>query len=512
MGIMLRRVSGVAGWTLVSRILGLVRDVLIFASLGTGLLNSAFILAFTLPNLFRRLLGEGALATSSIPVLSERVAKAGRADAFHLLNGILVRLGAALLVIQLLVLPLFLLAQHIPGLAERWYVAADLSLLLFPYVLLICLSAMICGMLNVLMRFNLAASSQILLNCAMIGAMGLGLLVASDDAWTRALLLAGSVLVGGLLQFVVPAWGLRREGWQPSLRMAPHEGLSQLMRLFLPTLLGAAIFQINILVSRFLAFSLDDTATGLLYLASRLVELPLGVFAIAVTTVFFPELSRLSSEGRIEAFHQTFRKGLGFVMMITLPAAAGLIVLAAPILGSLFEWGLFDAGDVASAAPVLAAAAVGLPFFAWSNLLTRAWYARQSVKVPVRMSAVNLFVNVLLSLLLMRIWGAVGLALANAISSLLHCLVLQWLLPVSGERVSPAILVRPVAELGGALTALAATAWLCEWGIGIWLGQGKLADLTTLAIGIPAAAGAYFGLLWLAGHKPLRDALKRHKS
>ena len=510
MGSLLNRVTGVAGWTLASRILGLARDVLLFATLGTGLLNSAFILAFTLPNLLRRLLGEGALSTSSIPVLSDRVARAGRSDAFHLLNGILVRLGGGLLLLQLLVLPIFLLARRIPGLEERWYVAADLSLLLFPYVLVICLSALICGMLNVLMRFNLAASSQILLNCSMIAAMGAGFLFFAEDAWMRALLLASSVLLGGCLQLLVPAWGLGREGWRPSLSLSPHEGLAQLMRIFLPALLGAAIFQINILVSRFLAFSLDDTATGLLYLASRLVELPLGVFAIAVTTVFFPELSRLNSENRQQAFANTFDKGLGFILMITLPASAGLIVLAKPILGSLFEWGLFGANDVEAAAPVLAAAALGLPFFALSNLLTRAWYARQSVKVPVRMSAVNLILNIVFSLILMRFWGAVGLALANALSSLTHCLVLQWLLPLSGEGRPRVAWRRTILEWLAGLVVLVLVTGLVRIAAGLWLPDGKLADLASLGLGIPVAAGAYFLTLWLAGHQPLRElAIRR---
>ncbi|HKJ90820.1 MAG TPA: lipid II flippase MurJ, partial [Oceanipulchritudo sp.] len=156
-----RRISEVAGWTLASRLLGLVRDVLLFASLGTGPLNSAFILAFTLPNLFRRLLGEGALTSSSIPVLAASLERGGTKEAFRLLNGILVRLAGGLLILQAIGLPVFFIVRSLPGLSERWYLGAELSQYLFPYMVFICLGALFCGMLNVLGRFGVAAFNQV---------------------------------------------------------------------------------------------------------------------------------------------------------------------------------------------------------------------------------------------------------------------------------------------------------------------------------------------------------------
>ncbi len=508
MGTLTRRISEVAGWTLASRLLGLLRDVLLFASLGAGPLNSAFILAFTLPNLFRRLLGEGALTSSSIPVLAESLEKRGRADALALLNAILGRLGLVLLALQLVAVPVFLLVEALPGLAERWYAGARLSLLLFPYMLFICLGALLCGMLNVLGRFGVAALNQAWLNLTMIAAILAGLRLFPADGWSRVLLISAGVLAGGALQLLAPALGLARHGWRPSVRMGSHPELPKVLRLFLPGLLGAAIFQINILVARFLAFSLDDTATSLLYLAARLVELPLGVFAIAVTTVFFPELARLSATGREAEFAGAFSRGLSLILMITLPATLGLGLLAGPVLGFLFQWGLFAASDVRAAAPVLAASALGMPFFAWSTLLVRAWYARQEMRTPVLFAAANLFLNLVLGLALMRVWGAVGLALANTASSLVHCVLLQAFLP--GRAWTRPGWRGPLSLLAG-LLVLAAVARAGQGLCALLPVAPKLQDLAVVAAVIPAAAAAYFGVLWALGHPVLRELLHRRR-
>ena len=504
MGKFTRRISEVAGWTFASRILGLLRDVLLFASLGTGPLNSAFILAFTLPNLFRRLLGEGALTSSSIPVLASSLDKDGSSSTFTLLNAILVRLGIGLLILQVLAVPLFLLVTWLPDLPERWYLGARLSQLLFPYMWFICLGALICGMLNVLGRFGLAALNQVWLNLTMIGATLAGLWLFPADGWMRVIWISLGVLAGGLLQLVVPMGGLLRQGWRPVFSLGSHPDLGKVMRLFLPGLLGAAIFQINILVSRFLAFSLDDQATGLLYLSSRLVELPLGVFAIAVTTVVFPELSRLSSSGSESGFADTFTRGLRLILMITLPAAVGLILMAQPVLAFLFEWGLFGASDVRAAAPVLMAAAAGLPFFAWSTLLTRAWYARQQMRTPVILAGVNLVLNLVLGLMLMQVFGAVGLALANTLSSLVHCLALQSLLP--GKSLQKPSLRTPSILVAG-LAALSLTVLTGLWVIRSLPLEGKAGDLLSVVLVIPLAALVYFAVLWRLRHPDLQGLL-----
>lgn len=501
-----RKISEVAGLTMASRLLGLARDILLFASLGTGPLNSAFILAFTIPNLFRRLLGEGALTSSSIPILSESLEKRGSEETFSLLNAILSRLGIGLLVIQFIGIPAFFLVSRMPGLEERWYYGADLSQWLFPYMMLICLGALVCGMLNVLGRFGLTAFNQVWLNLSIITAILFGLWLLPDNGWGRVLLITAGVLAGGTFQLLIPAIGLMRSGWRPRINLAPHDDLGRVLKLFLPGLLGAAIFQVNILVSRFLAFSLDDTATGLLYLSSRLVELPLGVFAIAVTTVIFPELSRLSATGEEKSFSETFLRGLGLIFMITLPAALGLALMGQSVLGFLFQWGLFESRDVAAAYPVLVASTMGLPFFAWSSFLTRAWYARQEMRTPVRLAALNLVLNLVLGIILMQFLGAVGLALANTLSSVVHCLLLQAFLPGRPKLVFSA---RSTASL---VAGLGSIALICLYGQSLVGSLGlapKIRDLIAIAGLIPAATAAYFCVLWLLRHPQLLQFTSR---
>ncbi|NBD37641.1 MAG: murein biosynthesis integral membrane protein MurJ [Verrucomicrobia bacterium] len=502
-----KRISEVAGWTMISRLLGLLRDILLFASLGTGILNSAFLLAFTLPNLFRRLLGEGALSSSAIPVLAECRELRGPASTHELLNALLVRLGAILGGLVLLALPLLSLVATFEGLPERWYAGAALSQLLFPYVMLICLGALICGTLNVFGRFGLASANQIWLNLMMIGALLAGMGIWPADGEQRVLWLSLGVLAGGMLQLLVPAWGMARAGWRFPSGWRSHPDLGKVLRLFLPGLLGAAIFQLNILVSRLLAFSLNDTATGLLYIASRLVELPLGVFAIAVTTVAFPELSRLASAGKAKAFARTYHQSLGLILLITLPAAVGLALLGESILSVLFEWGLFGGEDVKAAYPVLVAAAAGLPFFAWSTLLTRSYYARQRMRIPVILAAVNLFLNLLLGLLLMQWIGATGLALANTLAAAVHCTALQVL---GGRMVHLAgmeILRRSLREslrVGVALGMLGIVCGLGRLAPFHMALEEKTAHVVVTLLVLPLAAAVYFLALHLQGLPALR--------
>lgn len=499
MGGLMRRIPEVAGLTMVSRILGLLRDILLFASLGSGLWNSAFILAFTLPNLFRRLLGEGALTSSAIPVLAETLEKRGSGATYRLFNSLLVRVSLVLGALTVVVVLLLGRMEGHEQLAERWVVGARLAQWLFPYVVLICLGALFCGALQVFGRFALAALNQIWLNLALIGVLLVGLgagLPVEERVWW----LCGGVLAGGLWQLASPLWGFRRLGWRPGRGAGGNSPeLRRLVGLFVPALLGAAIFQVNLLVSRLLAFSLNDTATGFLYLANRLVELPLGVFAIAVTTVIFPELSRLYSARNDEGFSEAYRDGLGMILAITLPAMVGLQLMAGPILGLLFEWGYFGSGDVGSAVPVLTAAALGLPFFAWSTLLTRGFYARQNMRVPVRLAGLNLVLNLILGLIFMQFWGAVGLALANSVAGMLHCLALRLAFPLA-EGGNGSGRFRDAGSMIGALILMGAVVAGARQGLeGVWA-AGKLRDLAAVGLVIPCGVLVYAIGLWFGGH------------
>ena len=492
----LKNIAVVSLSTVGSRLLGLLRDILIFATLGASLWNSAFILAFTLPNLFRRLLGEGALSSAIVPVFSDVLEREGRSGAFRFLNQVLARLLLALIVI--ISLGMLLLAWAAGGefLPERWAMGAGLAVWLLPYMLFICLAAIISAGLNLVGRFAVAALTPILLNLAMIGALAAGLWLDADAArvvyW-----LCGGVLFGGLLQLLVPAIDLMRQGWRP--RQEPQAGaaLTELWQLFLPGLMGAAILQLNLLISRLLAYSLDESAVSVLYLASRLMELPLGVFTIAVATVFFPLLAKALSNHDETAFSAAFLQGLRLVIGISVPAGIGLLVLGEPIIELLFLWGAFEQADVLATVPLLAIYGIGLPLYSAATFATRGLHASKDMRTPVRVAAYCLLINLFFGLVLMQFLGAAGLAAANVLAALAQ----SWLLWRALSAKRPAIsfrALRPalskVLLAGAGMGLLCALAWSCLAACDL---NDKLSAALTVAVCVPGGVIIYFTLLYL---------------
>jgi len=504
----LRHIGNVSAATLISRVLGLVRDMLFFALLGTGAVSSAFIMAFTLPNLFRRLLGEGALTSAVIPVVSREIEERGADAGFALVNRVLSRLSLVLVLIVVVLVAIALLIKRMPGQEERYYLAAALSFVLSPYVLLVCLAAIVCAVLNVVHRFFIPALSQVWLNLAMIAFMGLAWWwVDAGDPAGRARLMAVGVIVGGVAQLIIAGGELAREGWRPRLDMRPSPQLGTVFALLVPGLAGAAVFQVNVLVSRLLAFSLDERSAGILYLANRLLELPLGVFAIAVTTVIFPELARFAARGDDHGFADTFARGLRMILVVTVPAAAGLFVLAQPILQFLFNWGLYDATDVALTTGPLGIFALGIPFYALAAAVTRGFHARMDMRTPVRLAVVNFILNIGLSLWFMRVWGTSGLAAANVLTTVIHSFLLLWLLfrrryatAVPGELAKYAGILAAAVVMGA---VVAGVAWLCA----LPALAPKLTASIQVLVGIPIGIAVYLGALRLMRISDLEQLL-----
>ena len=481
--------------TVGSRLLGLLRDILIFAALGASLWNSAFILAFTLPNLFRRLLGEGALSSAIVPVFSDVLEREGRSGAFRFFNQVLARLLLALIII--ISLGMLLMAWAAGGnlLPERWATGAGLAVWLLPYMLFICLAAIISAGLNLVGRFAVAASTPILLNLAMIGALAAGLCLDTDAA-RLVYWLCGGVLFGGLLQLLLPAIDLMRQGWRPRLESDGGAALTELWQLFLPGLMGAAILQINILISRLLAYSLDESAVSVLYLASRLMELPLGVFTIAVATVFFPLLAKALSNHDETAFSAAFLQGLRLVVGISVPAGIGLFVLGEPIIELLFLWGAFEQADVLATVPLLAIYGLGLPLYSAATFATRGLHASKDMRTPVRVAAYCLLINLFFGLLLMQFWAAAGLAAANVLAALAQ----SWLLwrtlsskrpDISYRALRPALF--KVLLAGVSMGLFCALAWSCLAGFEL---NDKLSAALIVAVCVPGGVMVYFTLLY----------------
>ena len=403
---MISRMGVVSALTMVSRVFGLFRDMFITAVFGASLLNSAFTAAFTLPSLFRRLLGEGALTAALMPNLSEEMEENGREAVFRLVNKTL----SWLLVICVLITGLaygVLFWIEDSAVLENWIIGAGLAKLVFPYIVPVCLAAVVAAVLNMLGRFAIPAMTAIWLNSCMMLSLGIGTWLWVESEVQKMNFLCLGVLLGGLLQFMVPSLALVREGWRPRLDFSVSPRLRSVLFLTLPGIYGTASHQINVMVSRFLALDFNESGATFIYLANRLVELPLGVFTIAISTVIFPSMAQAIAKGKGVEFGKTYRKGISLSMMLTLPAAVGLSMLAPEIVTVLFERGEFSAENASSLSPILIICAIGMPFYAFVSIETRAFYSNKDTKTPVKGSTLALIVNIILSISLLRLLGRI---------------------------------------------------------------------------------------------------------
>ena len=503
----LKNIGIVSALTMVSRVLGLGRDMLVTAVFGTSALASIFYTAFTLPNLFRRLLGEGALTAALVPTLHEELKARERLGAFELVN----QVASWLLVVTggIVALALLALAQagklvalaQVSGLdaatAQRLIASADYAILLFPYLILVCLAAVLSAALQILHRFVEPALSPIWLNLAMIGGLGgavyLGWAGSPDG---RMHWLCAGVLVGGFLQMAVPAAALMREGWRPRLDLGRSGPLRQIVALMVPTVFGSAIYLINMAVSRFIGLSLNDSAVTVLNLATRLMELPIGVFAIAISTVVFPLIAKHAADRDDEKLAQSYRKGMRLILVINVPAAVGLAVLAEPLVRVLFQRGAFIASDTAGMIPVLAVYALGLPFFSFVNLALKAFYARKDTVTPVRAALFSFVVNLGLSFALMGPLSTVGLAVAGNVAIVAQAWYLQRQLATEHPGLRFTHLARDLMKIVGASLVMGLAV---AGGWRLWphvVAAGKAADGLGLAVLISAGVMLYAGSLW----------------
>lgn len=493
----LQRIGIVSVATVLSRVLGLLRDVLTFAVFGVSAYAAAFLFAFTLPNLFRRLLGEGSLMAAFVPTLTEELAENGREGAFGLLSQVFSWLLVVTTILALIGVGFFALIPLIGGLEERWYLSSRLAIFLFPYVIFVCLAAALAAALNVLHRFAIPALTAVWLNLTMIAALGGGGWLFSETEEKQVLLLCFGVLVGGFLQLAIPFFALMKEGWRPRFDWKVTPRVKEIWMLMVPGLAGTAIFQINVIVSRSLAFGVDESGVAVLYLANRLMEFPLGIFTIAVATVIFPVLSQHAVRGDRENYAATFRQGLRMILLITVPAAAGISLLSEPILKLLFEYGAFGAGATALTVPVVALFAWTLPLYSIATFATRGFHSMKNTSTPVRIAGISFVINLGCSLALMKPFGIFGLALANLISILFQSVALQIRLLVEAERLQLQRIWPDVFKMAlatGAMTfALALAIPLAESSIS----GGKIAGAIRLLILIPGGAGIYFGLIWI---------------
>lgn len=423
-------IAVVSGTTIISRIFGFLRDVTFFSCFGVSEIGAAFLLAFSLPNMFRRLLGEGALSSALIPILSSRYVNNGKHAMLVLFSHVMVRLFCVLMLICVIIYGIIFLLQNVI-IHTAWKLALMLTMALLPYMIFVCLAAITSAALNVLGRFFVAAINQVWLNVAMIVAMIIGRYVMSYDDIELISCLVSGVLIGGIIQILFPLLAMFVDGWKMQL-ISENNGLRQdlisVWRLFLPGLFGAAVDQLNILVSRTIAYGFCAEAVPLLYLANRLVELPSGVFGVSILTVFFPKLScAVAHDNDRATFFKLFKRCMLAMLWILLPSAVGICVLRKEILSVLFEYGQFTSSDILRVMPILFVCCFGMVFSGMSSLFIKGFHSVRDTKTPVHVGMIILCINAILSIIFMNVIGVVGLAIANASSVCVQMLLLNKL-------------------------------------------------------------------------------------
>lgn len=427
------RAAGIVGFfTFLSRILGLVRDMVLASFFGSGMAADAFFVAFRIPNLLRRLFAEGTLTIAFIPVFTEYLTKKSKKEAFELAGIVLTLLAVLLTIITILGV-----------LASPWIVRIqafgfgssgikyDLTVLLtritFPYIFFVSFVAFFMGVLNSLRRFAAPAAAPIFLNVGIIGAAYL----ISPRLPDPIVGVAVGVLIGGFLQVALQLPWIVGEGLKSFPRWKPaHPAVKRIGLLMLPAVFGSAVYQFNQFIGTLLASFLAEGSVSWLYYADRLVQFPLGVFAIAISTAALPSLSTQAAKNDLDQFGDTLSHALRLVFFITLPSMVGLIVLGGPIIQLLFERGAFDSSSARMTNDALVFYAVGLWAFSGIRVMVSGFYALQDTKTPVKIAVVAVAANLVLSLCLAFMTplrhGGLALALSVA-SSLQFCLLVFFL-------------------------------------------------------------------------------------
>ena len=508
---MLRSTAVFSAMTFISRIAGYLRDWLQASLFGAGPAVSAFVVAYRIPNYLRRIFAEGSFSSAFVPLLSELKQKGDE----KALQDFLDHVAGALLAVVVLVSGLGMLAA--PWIAELFLalapagtdtvpLAADMLRITFPYLTFISMTALAGAVLNTFRHFGLPALTPVLHNLAVIAAM----LLLAGYLDVPAQSLAWGVLAAGILQLLVLWPAMARLGIRPRIRFnLRHEGVRRVTRLMLPTIFSSSVSQVNVLVGTMFASLLVPAAQSWLYYSDRLTELPLGLFGVAIGTVILPQLSRQHADEDAGGYSRSLDWGLRMVLLIGLPAALGLALLAAPLTAALFRYGAFTVEDTTMVGYALTAMSVGIPAFMLSKVLLPAFYARKDTRTPMRAAVITVVANVVLTVALVTPlyrmdlpWAHAGIAAATALAGILNAALLwrylrrdgiyqpqpgwgRWILRIALGLVAMAVVVVALREWVGDWTAMSG------WWRWAWL----------LAV-IGAGAAAYGAVLLVAGLRP----------
>ncbi|HLU00648.1 MAG TPA: murein biosynthesis integral membrane protein MurJ [Burkholderiaceae bacterium] len=507
---LLRSAATVSSFTLLSRITGLVRDVLIARAFGAGPLTDAFWVAFRIPNLLRRLFAEGAFSQAFVPILGELRSKSGHDEVRRLLDRVALLLTVAVMAVTLIgilaapwVVSLMASGLRAASRQTEFEAAVWMTRMMFPYIICMSLVAFASGVLNTWSRYAIPAFTPILLNISMIAASLF--LVAWFD--TPIYALAVGVMAGGVLQLVMQWAALARMGLLPRLTTRFSESrrdpiVRRVLRQMLPAILGVSVAQVSLLINTNIATWLQPGSVTWLSFADRLMEFPTALLGVALGTVLLPSLSRAYAQDDAQAYNRLLDWGLRLTLLLGMPAALGLALCSDALVATLFNYGAFGADDVAQTRLAVMAYAIGLIGLLAIKILAPAFYARQDIRTPVKIAALCLIVTQLLNALFVPWLAHAGLALSIGIGALLNAGLLTWTLrsrgvyqPGSGWQ---SFLLRAMP----AQLVLAAILVFAGRHID-WISMGSTPGMRVIYLAgmLFAVVAAYFSTLWLCGFR-----------
>lgn len=496
--------------TLISRVLGFVRDAVIARIFGAGLMTDAFFVAFKIPNLLRRLFAEGAFSQAFVPILAEYKNRRGEAATRSLVDRVAALLTLALVVVTaagVLAAPLIVTVSA-PGFTatpEKFELTVDLLRIVFPYIFFIALTSLAGGILNTWSRFAVPAFTPVLLNLSFIGFA----LVAAPWFDPPVKALAWAVFAGGALQLAFQLPFLARIGMLPRFSLdLGDEGVRRVLRQMAPAVFGVSVGQISLLINNIFASFLITGSVTWLYFADRLMEFPAGMLGVALGTVLLPSLSKHHASKSAQDYSALLDWGLRLTLLLAVPAAAALALLSVPLVTTLFHYGAFTATDVINTRHAVIAYSIGLVGLIAVKVLAPGFYARQDIRTPVKIAVVTLVATQLMNLLFIWELRHAGLALAISLGACLNAGLL-----LRGLRKRSIYMPQPgwggfVLKLALAVYAMGAVLWVLSGTTAGWLTAGGLERVGRLAMLVFAGGGTYFASLWLLGFR-LKDFSRR---
>jgi putative peptidoglycan lipid II flippase len=507
---LLRILATVSGMTLISRVLGFVRDALIARVFGAGLMTDAFFVAFKIPNLLRRLFAEGAFSQAFVPILAEYKSQRGHDETRLLVDHVSALLALTLFIVTVLgvlIAPgiIYVTAPGFAAAPDKYQLAVDLLRITFPYILFVSLTAFAGGILNTYSRFSVPAFTPVLLNLSFIGFA----LFAAPYFDPPVLALAWAVFAGGVLQLALQVPFLVRLKMLPRFRLnLRHEGMWRVLRQMAPAMFGVSVAQISLVINNIFASFLVTGSVSWLYYADRLMEFPTGLLGVALGTILLPSLARHHATRSTDEYSRLLDWGLRITLILAVPATVALAVLAVPLVTTLFQYGAFSATDAFATRDAVIGYSVGLVGLIMVKVLAPGFYARQDIKTPVKIAVVSLVATQMLNLILIWHLRHAGLALAISLGACLNAGLLLLLLRRRGIYVPQPGWGRFVMKLAAAVMAMAVVLWVTTGTAADWLASAGAERVVWLSAVVVAGAAAYFVALWLLGFRP-RDFSQR---